>query len=80
MELTKDEKKLIEYLRTMTFEEVIEASTAIDEKNARMSRKAFKAPFYKEVASVCGRLDSFTDLLCNANENYKKEVSILDQD
>lgn len=80
MELTQDEKKLIEHLRTMDFKEVIEVATTIDEKNARMSRLSIGTPFHKEAVGVFVRLNTFTDLLCQSSEAYKKEVALIEQD
>lgn len=80
MKLTQDEQKLIEYIRTMTFEEVMEATIAVDEKIARTIGKSWDSRFHKIVSARHRRLDQFTTLLCDANEAYKKEVSVLDQD
>ncbi|MBP1905304.1 hypothetical protein J2Z32_001932 [Paenibacillus turicensis] len=80
MKLTQDEQKLIEYLRTMTFEEVMEITIAVDEKARRLLTKTLNNKILEGINTRFARLDHFTTLLCDANEAYKKEVSILDQD
>lgn len=76
MELTQDEKKLIECIRTLSFVEVLEVGLAIDQKITVLSQIPHESALYVDTT----RINALSDLLCDANENYKKEVSILDQD
>lgn len=72
MNLTPDEQALISHLRNLTFEEIVDASLAIDSAMTRHRH------FNKD--SYTGNIVKLSMLLTNASEAYKKEVSILDQD
>ena len=73
MNLTPDEQTLINCLRSLTFEEVLESTFAIDSHVTRERRR------FKNERNTSNIL-VFSSLITSASEAYKKEVSILDQD
>lgn len=72
MNLTPDEQALIEHLRTLTFEEILDATFAIDSTTTRYRRFSDN----NRVSNVL----RLSELIMNGSENYKKTANVLDQD